>query len=67
MTRQVRGAVRRNRARRRLREAFRAARDAAPVGVALMLIAKRGALERPFAPLVAEVKDALAAVSRTRP
>ena len=66
MTRQVRGAVRRNRARRRLREAFRAARDAAPVGVALMLIAKRGALERPFAPLVVEVKDALAAVSRTR-
>jgi len=64
VTRQIRGAVSRNRARRRLREAFRVTRNAAPAGVALMVIAKRVVLERPFAALVAELKDALVAVPR---
>src|SRR2546430_1348599 len=48
VTRQIRGAASRNRARRRLREAFRATRTAAPTGVALMVIAERGALQRPL-------------------
>jgi len=39
-------------------------RNAAPPGVALMLIAKRVVLDRPFAALVAELKDALVAIPR---
>ena len=62
MTRQIRGAVPRNRARRRLREAFRVTRSAAPTGVALIVIAKRAVLERPFATLIAELKEALVAL-----
>ena len=64
VTRQIRGAVSRNRARRRLREAFRATRNAAPSRVALMVIGKRAVLDRPFAALVADLKDALVAVPR---
>jgi ribonuclease P protein component len=64
VTRQIRGAVRRNRARRRMREAFRAVRGVAPPRVALVVIAKRGALEAPFPALRAELRDALAAIPR---
>ena len=64
VTRQIRGAVPRNRARRRLREAFRVTRSAAPTGVALIVIAKRAVLERPFATLIAELKEALVALPR---
>lgn len=67
VTRQIRGAVLRNRARRRLREAFRATRDVAPAGVALMLVAKRVVLDRPFGVLVAELNSALATVPRRTP
>jgi ribonuclease P protein component len=62
VTRQIRGAVRRNRARRRLREAFRAVRGVAPPRVALVVIAKRGALDAPYPALRAELRDALAAI-----
>ena len=44
MGRQVSGAVSRNRARRRLREAYRAARDVAPARVDLVVIGRRPAL-----------------------
>jgi ribonuclease P protein component len=64
VTRQIRGAASRNRARRRLREAFRATRSAAPTGVALMVIAKRGVLERSFAALIGELHGALGALPR---
>jgi len=64
VTRQIRGAVSRNRARRRLREAFRAARSAAPTGVALMVIAKRPVLDRAFPTLIAELNDALGTLPR---
>lgn len=67
VSRQVRGAVCRNRARRRLREAFRTVRDAAPQGVVLMVIAKRRALEEPFPALAGELKAALAAIPRPTP
>ena len=66
VTRQLRGAVRRNRARRRLREAYRAARGVAPAGVAVMMIAKRGALEGEFAGLMAQLRDALSAIPGAR-
>jgi len=62
VTRQIRGAVRRNRARRRLREAFRAVRSAAPAQATLVVIAKRGALDEPFAELSAQLADALGAI-----
>jgi len=65
VTRQIRGAVSRNRARRRLREAFRATRKAAPTGVALMMIAKRPVLDRSFPALIAELSDALGALPRS--
>jgi ribonuclease P protein component len=64
VSRQVRGAVARNRARRRLREAYRMARDVAPPGVALVVVAKRPALEVPFARLERELGDALGAIPR---
>jgi len=65
VTRQIRGAVSRNRARRRLREAFRAARDSAPKSVVLMAIAKRAVLDRRFSALVAELEEALASLPRS--
>jgi ribonuclease P protein component len=66
VTRQIRGAVRRNRARRRLREAYRAERNAAPMNVAVMLIAKRRAAETEFAALRSDVREALAAIPGPR-
>lgn len=62
VTRQIRGAVRRNRARRRMREAYRAARGTAPARVAVMVIAKRGALEGDLTGLAAQLRDALGAI-----
>jgi ribonuclease P protein component len=66
VTRQIQGAVRRNRARRRLREAYRAERAAAPANVALILIAKRRTGEAAFAVLRGEVREALAAIPGAR-
>ena len=64
VSRQIRGAVKRNRARRRVKEAFRAVRDAAPLQVAVVVIAKRAALEAPFAMLSAHMREALGAIPR---
>jgi ribonuclease P protein component len=66
VTRQIRGAVRRNRARRRLREAFRAVRGSAPPQAALVVIAKRGALDEPFGELAAQLASALGAISGSK-
>jgi len=66
VTRQVRGSVRRNRARRRLREAFRAARGAAPARVALVVLGKRGALDTPLPDLTEQLRHALAAIPGPR-
>jgi len=64
--RQIRGAVRRNRVRRRLREAYRAARDAAPNGVDLVVIG-RAAVQTVGAPaLVEEMRDAFRAMPAGR-
>ena len=59
MSRQVRGAVRRNRVRRRLREAYRKAREAAPARVALVVIGRASVLTAPFPSLVSELREAL--------
>lgn len=66
VSRQIRGAVRRNRARRRLKEAFRAGRDAAPGRVTLVVIAKRGALDESLPALTAQLRDALGAIPGMR-
>jgi len=67
VSRQIRGAVRRNRARRRLREAYRATRDTAPTHTALVIIGRPAALREPFSALAAELRGALAAIPGPRP
>ncbi len=66
VSRQVRTAVERNRVRRRLREAYRVTRMAAPAGIALVMIGKRRALTRRFDELAAEVREALEAIPGER-
>jgi ribonuclease P protein component len=66
VSRQVRGAVGRNRARRRLREAYRAERSQAPVDVRMMVIAKAPVLEMPLARIREEMRQALSAIPGTR-
>jgi ribonuclease P protein component len=50
-SRRVGGAVQRNRTRRRLREIFRARRDELTAATWLVVVAKPGAAEAPFAEL----------------
>jgi ribonuclease P protein component len=57
--RRVGGSVVRNRARRRLREAYRAQKGRVAVGVHLCLIARRGADVAPFPELTGQVVEAL--------
>jgi ribonuclease P protein component len=64
VSRQLRNAVKRNRARRRLREAWRRARSAAPDRVALVIIGRPAALTKEFNDLVAELHGALGGISR---
>jgi ribonuclease P protein component len=66
VSRQIRGAVERNRARRRLREAYRAAREAAPPRAALIVIARPSALSGRFEALVGELRGALATIPKGR-
>ena len=63
VSRQMHGAVRRNRARRRLREAYRAARGSSLTGADLVIVARGPALTRPFESLVREVRSALGAIA----
>jgi len=66
VSRQLKNAVQRNRARRRLREAYRASRDAAPARAALVIVGRPGALIEPFATLVTQLRGALAAIPGAR-
>lgn len=65
VSRQVRGAVSRNRARRRLREAYRRHRAALPSKVTMMFVARPAALSRAFSDLMGDMQRAIAAVTRT--
>ena len=65
VSRHVGGAVKRNRVRRRLREAYRRARASAPEKVWLVIVGRAGALTLDFNNLVAELQDALGAIPRT--
>jgi ribonuclease P protein component len=66
VSRQIRGAVGRNRARRRLREAYRKTREAAPVQAALIVIARPAVLTAAFPALVSELREALQAIPGRR-
>ena len=66
VSRQLRNAVQRNRVRRRLREAFRAARAAAPARAALVIIGRPAALTASFEALQGQVRQALAAIPGSR-
>jgi ribonuclease P protein component len=63
VSRQVRGAVRRNRIRRRLREAFRRHRLALPEGIQVVFIGRAAASSAPFRALVAEMADVVWALA----
>ena len=66
VSRQLKNAVQRNRARRRLREAYRASRDAAPARTALVIVGRPAALTEPFAALATQLRGALAAIPGAR-
>lgn len=64
-SRRLGGSVVRNRARRRLREAYRRLQEfIPPEGIRLCFIARQGALTRPFEQLVQAMADALARTAR---
>lgn len=64
VSRQVRGAVCRNRARRRLREAYRAQRQGLPPGVQIVCVAREVAADGPIEALHRDMAEAFAAVKR---
>lgn len=66
VSRQVRGAVRRNRARRRVREAYRVNRQVLPDGVRLVVVARPRAAVDSFSEVLRDMREALAAVARGR-
>lgn len=65
VSRQIRGAVRRNRARRRLRAAYRGLGSSTLRGVDVVFVARAWALEAPLADLRAEMASAHAAACRS--
>lgn len=66
VSRQIRLAVERNRVRRRLREAYRATREAGPARAALVVIGRPAALTTAFGALQGELRSALAAIPGAR-
>jgi ribonuclease P protein component len=56
VSRQLRGAVQRNRARRRIREAYRQVRGLFPGDVELVVVGRAGAATRPFPELVEDMR-----------
>ena len=56
VSRQLRGAVRRNRARRRVREAYRRVRTLMAADVEMVVVARPSAATRPFPDLVEDMR-----------
>jgi ribonuclease P protein component len=65
VSRQIRGAVRRNRARRRLREAYRTLGSGRAIGIDAVFVARAGALRTAIADLQADMQQALARAHRS--
>jgi len=59
VSRQIRGVVSRNRARRRVREAYRRSRQLLPPRVHVIFVARRSVLNEPFDTLCRDVRDGL--------
>lgn len=59
VSRQIRGAVCRNRARRRVREAYRASGRSLPAGTHAVLVARSVALVVPFGELCREIGEGI--------
>jgi ribonuclease P protein component len=66
VSRQLKNAVQRNRARRRLREAYRVSRDAAPAHAALVVVGRPAVLTEPFGALTTQLRGALSAIPGAR-
>lgn len=64
VSRQIRGAVERNRARRRIREAYRQIRAQMADDVVLVVVARPSAGTRPFADLVEDMRWLAEALTR---
>ena len=64
VSRQVRSAVSRNRARRRLREAYRHHRLALPDDVEVVFVARPASLSRTFSELMEDMERAIAGMAR---
>ena len=64
VSRQIQGAARRNRARRRVRDAYRVNRRALPAGVQVVVVARPRAAAGPYAELLQDMREALEAVAR---
>lgn len=67
VSRQINRAVDRNRIRRRLREAYRAARGGAPAAASIVIVGKKRVLDMKFETLVAELQGAFAAMAVSAP
>ena len=65
VSRQIRGAVRRNRARRRLREAYRTLGSRRAIGIDAVFVARAGALRTAIADLQADMQQALERARRS--
>ncbi len=65
VSRRVGSTVARNRARRRLREAYRRQQEALRANVAVVFVGRPGALTRRFTDLLEEMRGALETMSRT--
>ena len=63
MSRQVRGAVARNRIKRRLREAYRLSRTAVAADIALVFVGRPAVSEAPFPEIVREIHGAVGAIA----
>ena len=66
VARQIRGSVPRNRARRRLREAYRRARHEAPAAVDLIVIGRPKALAATMDALTEDMCAAFRSIAHTR-
>lgn len=64
VSRQVRGAVARNRARRRIREAYRQIRGQMAGGVSVVIVARPSAATRPFPELVEDMRGLAEALNQ---